>query len=231
MFWGVQGEPEGGLSPPDLQSGQLAQPQALASRLATQRWPQPWPWKPAEQALAWGSPCLGITGNAQPGQRATGLRKGGSFLSADGINMIQHKEPGGRALPPGSAPCCHLSGGPRRHLPRGPHGAHGGRAPCHSSLQEHHCLAGCQEQPSPVDRAPGNPTKRKQTHQISRPHPWAWQVSPGVRSPDPRACWGHTKTACPWCTTDCSLPQPAGVNRLPGTEVAVGVSTLRKCGT
>lgn len=153
------GEPEGGLSPPDLQSGQLAQPQALASLLATQRWLHPWPWKPAEQALAWGSPCLGITGNAQPGQRAAGLREGGSFLSADGINMIQHKERGGRALQPGSAPCCHLSRGPRRHLPWGPCGAHGGRAPCHSSLQEHHCLAGCQEQPSPVDRAPGNPTK------------------------------------------------------------------------
>ena len=76
MFWRVQGEPEGGLSPPDLQSGQLAQPQALASLLATQRWPHPWPWKSAEQALAWGSPCLGITGNAQPGQRAAGLRKG-----------------------------------------------------------------------------------------------------------------------------------------------------------
>ena len=159
VFWRVQGEPEGGLSPPDLQSGQLAQPQALASLLATQRWPHPWPWKSAEQALAWGSPCLGITGNAQPGQRAAGLRKGGSCLSADGINMIQHKERGGRALPPGSAPCCHLSGGPRRHLPRGPCGAHGAQAPCHSSLQEHHCLAGCQEQPSPVDRAPGNPTK------------------------------------------------------------------------
>lgn len=133
--------------------------------------------------------------------------------------------------PPGSTPCCHLSGGPRRHLPWGPCGAHGARAPCHSSLQEHHCLAGCQEQPSPVDRAPGNPTKRKQTCQISRPHPWAWQISPGVHSPDPRACWGHTKTACPWRTTHCSSPQPVGVNCLPGTEVVVGVSTLRKCGT
>lgn len=97
--------------------GRLAQPQA---------WPHSWlrwlhPGLGNQQSRPWpgAPPAAGITGSAQPGQRAAGFREGGSFLSADGINMIQHKDVG-RALQPGSVPCCHLSRGQTWHLPWGP---------------------------------------------------------------------------------------------------------------
>lgn len=55
LFWQVQ-EPEEVSPPPDLQSGQLAQPPGHRIHSWPHRGGRPQPWKPAEQALAWGSP-------------------------------------------------------------------------------------------------------------------------------------------------------------------------------
>lgn len=97
-----------------------------------------------------------------PGREQQSLKRKGSLCAGNEHDSAQvaNEGRGGQAPPSGSTPFLSPQQRPQT-APAAwdPRRAHGSRAPRHSSLQEHHRLAGCQEQPSPVDMAPRNPTK------------------------------------------------------------------------
>lgn len=126
----------------------------------------PWqPWKPMKQArhrnpsasLSLEKPRSSPGGERRILKREVFLCGGNEHDSAQ--ELIRNVE--ARLSHQAPLPSRHLGRGPRLHLPDGIPWCHGAWAPCHSSLQEHHHLAGCQEQPSPVDITPRNPTTRK----------------------------------------------------------------------
>lgn len=89
----------------------------------------------------------------------------GWFFPVDGMNMIQHKQSRTVEARLLQAHCLPATRQGPQTAPTGGdlRGAHGGRVPCHSSLQEHHHLASCQEQPSPWTSFPGIQSRGKQS--------------------------------------------------------------------
>jgi hypothetical protein len=110
--------------------------------------------------------CIFITENAwmQPRQKTVDFKQEGFFVEGhtwftSAQELIKKMEAG--------FPSCHLGRGPRLHLLIGILRCHRGWASCHSSLQEHLRLAGCQEHSSPRTSRPEIQPFRKQMHRIS----------------------------------------------------------------